>query len=243
MSRFELRLHPLADAVGITLLRFGLMLVTLQVAAAAGVGGWDLGLVTNVVVTVLAVALMTQRGLWRASGFTTAWRSRRAAIALVPLALEAITWALPGGLLPKEPGYLAWATTLLLVGTNEELISRGAILSRLREAYRPVWAVTLTAGLFGLQHLSAFALTSRVAEDILGNVLLSGIYGFALAAFQLRFRWIWPLILVHAIADFTTVLAAAPLPDLLVGVSHFLMLAYGIVLLRDVSKERTLTTR
>lgn len=76
--------------------------------------------------------------------------------------------------------------------------------------------------------------TSRGAGDILMNVLLSGVYGFALAAYQFRFRWIWPLILVHALADFTTVLAAGPLPDLLVAVSHILLLAFGAVLLRGL---------
>ncbi|MEX2457455.1 MAG: hypothetical protein WD770_00540 [Actinomycetota bacterium] len=35
-------------------------------------------------------------------------------------------------------------------------------------------------------------------------------------------------------ADFTTVLAAEPLPDLLVGVSHVLLLAFGIILLRGL---------
>jgi uncharacterized protein len=71
-----------------------------------------------------------------------------------------------------------------------------------------------------------FALTSRDAGDILGNVLLPGISGFALAAYQLRFRWVWPLIFVHALADFTTTLAAEPLPDLLIGLSHILLLAF-----------------
>lgn len=82
-SNRTLRLHPLADAIGIKLLRFGLMLVTLQVAAAAGVSRWDLGLVTNVV-TVLAVTLMTLWGVWHASRFTAAWRSSLAVIAVVP---------------------------------------------------------------------------------------------------------------------------------------------------------------
>ena len=233
------RLHPLVDASGIVVLRFGVMVATLQLAAVAGIGGWDLGLVTNIAVTILAIALMTRRRLWHDSGFTTAWRSRIAAVALVPLVLESVSWALPGGLVPEEPGYLAWGTTLLLVGVNEELISRGVILSRLREAYRPVTAVTLTAVLFGLQHLSAFALTSRTADDILMNVLLSGVYGFALAAFQFRFRWIWPLILVHATADFMTLLAAEPLPDLVVAASHVLLLAYGVVLLWRVTGARS----
>lgn len=97
-------------------------------------------------------------------------------------------------------------------------------------------AVVWTAALFGLQHLSAFALTSRGAGDILGNVALSGVYGFALAAYQARFRWIWPLIGIHALADFTTILAVEPLPDLLIGVAHVLLLAFGVVLLRTTGR-------
>ncbi len=228
------RIPPLVDAIGVHLLRFAVMVIAIEVAIALGVEGFALGLVANTAVTVLAVALMTWRGLWRSSGFTTAVRSRLAVIVLLPLVLEAVSWALPAGLVSREPGFGAWATTLLLVGINEELTSRGVVLSRLSQAYRPTVAVALTGALFGLQHLSAFALTDRAADDILGNVLLSGIYGFALAAYQLRFRWIWPLILVHATADFTTVLAPETLPDPVVGVVQLLMLGYGLVLLRGI---------
>lgn len=210
------------------------MFVALEIAIVAGVEGFALGLVANTAVTVLAVALMTWRGLWRSSGFTTMVRSRLAVIALLPFALEAVSWALPAGLVAREPGFGAWATTLLLVGINEELTSRGVVLSRLSHAYRPIVAVVLTGALFGLQHLSAFALTDRTADDILGNVLLSGVYGFALAAYQLRFHWIWPLILVHATADFTSVLAPEPLPDPVVAVIQLFMVGYGLVLLRGI---------
>lgn len=226
------RLPALADAVGIHLLRFVVMVVVLEIAGAAGVTGWYLGLIANVAVTILAVVLMTRRGLWNTTGATTAWRSWPALLALVPLAFEAVSWALPAGLRAQSPGYLLWACTLLLVGINEELVSRGVVLSRLQQAYSSVWAVALTAVLFGLQHLSAFALTSRAAGDILSNVALSGIAGFAWAAYQWRFRWIWPLVLVHAVADFTSVLAARPLPDILIGAAHALLLAFGLVLLR-----------
>lgn len=234
------RLPAWADAVGVHLLRFVVLLVTLEAAGAAGVRGWYLGLVANVAVCVLAIVLVTRRGLWREIGATRAWRSWAALLALVPLVFEAVSWALPAGLESQPPGYPLWALTFLLVGFNEELISRGVVLSRLRRAYRPVWAVTLTAALFGLQHLSAFALTSRVAGDILGNVALSAVSGFALAAFQWRFRWIWPLILVHAVADFTTVLSARPLPDVLVGVAHVLLLALGLFLLRSGTSRGSL---
>lgn len=222
---------PLADAVGIHVLRFLVMLVVLPIAGALGVEGWYLGLVANVAVSVLASVLMTTRRLWRSSGATVAWRSWAALVVLVPLMFEVVSWALPGGLEERAPGYLLWTLTLVLVGFNEELISRGVVLSRLREVYRPVWAVALTAVLFGLQHLSAFALTSRAAGDILGNVALSAVSGFALAAFHWRYRWIWPLIVVHATADLTTLLAAEPLPDVLVAAAHVLLLTLGVMVL------------
>ena len=154
-----------------------------------------------------------------------------AALALVPFALEALTWVLPAGLAVQAPGAAVWGLALLLAAANEELFSRGLILERLARAYRPGIAVAVTAALFGLQHLSALALTSRGSADVLGNVLASGVYGFALAAFQLRFRWLWPLILLHAAANFLTIHAPTALPDPVIVVTHAGLLGYGVLLL------------
>jgi len=221
----------------IHVLRFAVIAITLGIAGVAGVSGWALGLVANLAVTCLAVILMTRRRLWHSSGMTTAWRSRAAGLAVLPLAFEAITWALPAGVTAQAPGFALWALALLLVGVNEELISRGVVLGRLRLAYRPIVAVGATAALFGLQHLSALALTSRATGDVLGNVALSAIYGFALAAFQMRFRWLWPLIMVHALADWVTILASAALPDLAIAGTHLALLAFGLLLLRRLPRE------
>jgi len=230
----------LADAVGVHLLRFAVMLVVLELAGAIGVRGWYLGLVANLAVTVLAVVLMTRRRLWRSSGALRAWRSRAALLALVPFVVEAVSWALPAGLRDQAPGWGWWALTLLLVGVNEELISRGVVLSRLTRAFSPVAAVVLTGALFGLQHLSALVLTSRQLGDVLGNVALSAVFGFALAAYQWRYRWIWPLVLVHATADFTVILSARPLPDALIGLAHVLLLGWGVALLMRRTHDRSL---
>lgn len=231
------RLPPLVDATGLHLLRFAVIAVSLELATLAGVSGWTLGLVANVAVTVLAVVLMTRRKLWRCSGMTTLWRSRVAALALLPLCAEAISWALPAGITARTPGLGLWALTLLLVGVNEELFSRGLVLERLRPAYRPTVAAVTTAALFGLQHLSALVLTSREAGDVLGNVALSAVAGLALTAFQLRFRWLWPLILVHATADWVIILASRALPDAFIGVAHLLLLLYAVVLLRGLPAD------
>lgn len=217
-------------AVAILLARFVILFLGLQLAAAIGIEGWHSGLFVNVLVSIYAVILMSRYHLWTATGMTTLWRSRMALIWLLPLIAEAGFWAL-GGLVEQPPGFGLWALTLLLVGVNEELISRGVILSRLRSAYRPLMAVIIGAALFGLQHLSALALTSRAVDDVLGNVLFSAIYGFALGAYQLRFRWLWPLILIHAATDFTTVLSASFPPEILIIGLHVLIIAYGLALI------------
>lgn len=231
-------LPPLLDAVMVHLGRFAIMLLVSEIALLVGVRGFAVGLTVNVAVTVFAAVLMTRRRLWRSSGALTRWRSWLTLAAVVPLAFEAITWALPAGLSEQAPGFALWGLTLLLVGVNEELVSRGVVLSRLRAAYPPLPAVALTGALFGLQHLSAFALSSRSAADILGNVGLSAVVGFAYAAFQLRFRWIWPLVLAHATADFTTILAARPLPVGWIAAAHVGLVAYGLFLLRSHSHDR-----
>jgi len=144
--------------------------------------------------------------------------------------LKLLFWIVPGGISVRAPGAIWWISTLLLVGLNEELFSRVVVLSGLRNKYSYLVSAALTGFLFGLQHFSALALTSRGLSDVAGNVLLSGIYGFTLAAVQLRIKWITPLILIHALADFTTLFAAKPLTDLTIGILNLGFLLYGIYL-------------
>jgi membrane protease YdiL (CAAX protease family) len=151
--------------------------------------------------------------------------------AVVPLG-EALLWLLPDGLFEEPPGFGRWAFTLLLVGVNEEVISRGVVLDRMRRNFSPYSAVAITAALFGLQHLSAFATTGRGAYDIGANVLVSACYGFALAAFQFWFAWIVPLMLIHGLVDFTTILTSGGLGDVAVVGTLVLLVTYGILVIR-----------
>lgn len=209
----------------------------LFLAPLLGISGWYAGIFVNVLCAVFAAGLVSYLGLWRRIGFTTWWRGRTAALLLIVPLGEALLWLFPAGLVEEPPGFGLWALTLLLVGFNEELISRGVVLERLRRGFGPYTAVGLTAALFGLQHLSAFATTSRGGYDIATNVLVSGCYGFALAAYQFRFAWIWPLILIHGLADFTTILTSGGLGDLLVGVTLVVFIAYGILVIRGATRS------
>ena len=211
--------------------RFGVIMGALWIAPLLGITGWYMGLFANAVCALFAIALVTYFGLWRKIGFLTASRGRTAIVLLsIPVA-EAVIRALPTGLIDEAPGFGLWSLTLLLVGFNEELISRGVVLERMRTNFSPIWAVAITAALFGLQHLSAFATTGRDSFDILTNVLASASYGFALAAFQFRFSWIWPLILIHAVADLTSIVGRTYYGDLFAAATCVVFVVYGVFVL------------
>lgn len=223
--------------VGVHAARFGVIMVTLAVAPLLGISGWYLGLAANAACVIFAAALVTGRKLWRASGILVAWRGPRALLLLVPLVVEVVLWAVPAGLVERPPGYGLWALTLLMVGLNEELTSRVVVLERMRVVFGPRAAVSVTAALFGLQHLSALATTDRALDDVLLNVLVSACYGFALAGFQYRFHWLGPLVLLHAAADFTTILSARPLPDPVIAVTLVVFIGVGLMALRPAVRS------
>ena len=219
-------------AVAVQLIRFGILYAGVELLPLLGFTPWWTSFTVNVLCCVYAAVLMSVLRLWQSSGMLTGWRSWRAALLLVPLVVEALAWGLPDGIVPLDPGYGWWALTLLLVGFNEELVSRGVVLSRLARSFTVAAAVTISAVLFGLQHLSAFALNDNPAGDVLWNVLYTGIYGFALAAFQVRFAWLWPLVIVHALSDFAGILSPGSPGDAVVIPMHLGLIAFGILLLR-----------
>ncbi|WP_166876372.1 CPBP family intramembrane glutamic endopeptidase [Salinibacterium sp. ZJ450] len=132
--------------------RFVVIMLGLWLAPVIGITGWYMGLFANALCCIYAAVLVTRLGLWKRIGFLTPWRGWLALAALVPLVAEALFWMLPDGLLEQSPGYGLWALTLLMVGFNEELISRGVVLDRLSRSFIAIPAVALTAALFGLQH-------------------------------------------------------------------------------------------
>lgn len=213
----------------------------LALAPLLGISGWYLGLAANVACVIFAVVLVSVRGLWSRSGLFSLWRGRTAALLILPFVIEVLLWAVPGGLIERPPGFGLWALTLLMVGLNEELTSRVVVLERMRKSFGVATAVALTGVLFGLQHLSAFATSTRTVDDVLLNVLVSACYGIGLAAFQFRFRWVLPLVLVHGGADFTTILSANPLPDAVIVITCVVFLATAVLTLHPLLKSRRIS--
>ena len=238
MSLDAERRSAVGFGAAVHLARFALILAVVTLVPLVGITGWYAGLTANVACTVFAVWLVTRQGLWRSSGFLVPFRSRWALLALAPFVLDTALWALPGGLEVDAPGIPLWSLTLLLVGVNEELISRVVVLERMRRSFAPLAAAAVTGALFGLQHLSHLVTTGRDPGDVLVNVLLSGIAGFALASYQLRFAWIWPLMLLHAASDFTAIHATVDAPVAWYVAIHLVFIAVGVWLLRPSDLRR-----
>jgi membrane protease YdiL (CAAX protease family) len=224
--------------IAVHIARFAVIVGGLGLASAIGIDGWYRGLFVNVLCCLFAAGLITWLGLWRSIGILRPWAGPLAALLLILPVAEALIRAGWFGLDDRSPGFALWSVSLLMVGVNEELISRGAVLSRMSAEFTGVPAVAITAALFGLQHLSLFATTGRGAGDILTNVLASACYGAALAAFQYRFHWIWPLILIHATADFTTTLASRDIGTAFDVTSSAVFVLYGWYVLRGTRAQR-----
>lgn len=230
------RAGALSFAVAVHIARFLVILAAIWVAPLVGVTGWYIGLFANIACVLFAVVLVSALGMWRRSGMFRPWRSWTALLLLLPFVAESLVWALvPDGIAVTEPGFGMWVLTLLLVGVNEELTSRVVVLETLRARFSLAPAVVMTAVLFGLQHLSILATTPNRVDMVLATVLLSTIAGFAMAAFQARFSWIWPLMLTHATSDFT-ILMGAEAPLWLEIAAHVMFVAVGIMLLRGVRR-------
>ncbi len=86
--------RALAFAVGVHLLRFGVIVGGLELAPLIGITGWYAGLFVNALCVLLAAGLVTCLGLWHRIGIAVAWRGWAA---LLPAARAARRGAVVGG--------------------------------------------------------------------------------------------------------------------------------------------------
>src|SRR5699024_8694772 len=100
--------------------------------------------------------------------------------------------------------FLSLAGLALVVGFNEEVIFRGLMLqSLLKKGY--IKAILITSILFGLSHLGSIL----AGGDIVSTLVQIGFalsIGFCFAVLALKNKLIWPLILIHALIDFSGLL-------------------------------------
>lgn len=199
----------------------------------------------------LAAAAFAGTVAWRAGADAMGLRSPfpTSSIMLVwlPLAYVGIMLAVDVLLgLPSPSVTAILAVNMLLVGLSEELMFRSIVFHGLITRY-PIWpAVLLTSFLFGLVHsLNVFA-TGQMVQALLQSAT-AFMQGIAYMAIRIRTRSVWPMVIVHALWDFSLILSVATRPSvgagdgagfywapLLVAMPVFL---YGLFLLRHLDRD------
>ena len=192
--------HPLWFVALLELAVVMVYLLVGTVAHFARLPDQGVNAVANIALSVLAAGLMTALGWWRVVGFRRAAKVRDL-LWFLPLLLPVVLNLVVGldfkGLLTFELLFIA-----LLIGFAEETIYWGLMLNALKA--RGSWtAAIVTSVLFGLSH-SLNLLSGKSGADILIQVAYALAIGFGFAAVALRTGLIWPLILVHALIDFTS---------------------------------------
>ena len=225
--------HPLWF---VALLELAVIVTYLLVGTAAHfthVSNDGVAAIATTALSVLAAGLLSALGWWRVVGFRRAV-SPRDLLWFLPLLLPVLLNLVVG--LEFKELLLTFELLLiaLLIGFSEETIYRGLMLNALK-ARGPWTAAIITSVLFGLSH-SLNLLSGKSGAEILIQVCYALAIGFGFAAVALRTGLLWPLILVHALIDFTSFLGRAELSptwNTIAGIGvTFAFMSYGLFLMR-----------
>jgi len=224
---------------------FGFLLVVVAVVLAVGLIGerFLMGSLVQVAVVDLALAiigifLLAPLGWWGKAGYTTGIRLAHVPLFILPIAVGLVS--LGQGIRVTAPlVVLSFAGLTLLVGFAEETFFRGLILTALLPA-GTIGAVVLSSFLFAAPHLlNVIGGTWDPAFTLVDSVAAFGL-GITFAAIRLRTGSIWPLVGIHALFDFTSLVALggvevpAQSPQVLLAsvVIGIVFVLYGLFLLR-----------
>ena len=189
--------------------------------------------IATAVLSVLAVGLLSALGWWRTVGFRRAVRPLDL-LWFLPLLLPVMLNLVVGLEFRSLVLTIELLLISLLIGAAEETIYRGLMLNTLK--VRGPWtAAIVTSVLFGLSH-SLNLLSGKSGTEILIQVAYALAIGFGFAAVALRTGLLWPLILVHALIDFTSFLGRtglSPTWNAAAGIGvTFAFMSYGLFLMQ-----------
>jgi hypothetical protein len=228
--------RPLSLAVTVTLL-WHMVLFAVDGLLPPLAPGWfpDLGAaVVNLVLAGLTVLLICWLRWQRETGLVPR-RPDRTWWLLTPLLVEGLVH-LTDGLSGSAAVLLSSALTMLTVGLAEESLSRG-LVQRLLTPRGPVAAAVWVGVLFGAGHLLSGLWFGRPIDFIAFQVVNTAAYGFCLAAVRWHVGTLWPLVVLHALVDVTSINSPGALPDVVQGLIVVLLVGYGWWLLRLLGRR------
>jgi len=230
--------HPYQSAAGFLVILVCIVLGTGAVNAILLEGPLVQVPLVDSVLACTGILVLMRLSWWEKAGYTSWIRWRDVPFFIPPIAVALLS--LTSGIPKTAPLTLfAFAALTFVVGFAEELWFRGLILSSLL----PVGilrAAAISAVCFALPHLlNVLGGTWDPAFTVVDTVAAFGL-GFTFAALRIRTGSIWPLVGVHALFDFTSIVAiggvevhAQSLPLLVTSVAvGGAFVTYGLFLLR-----------
>lgn len=230
--------HPYWFVAMLEIIVIAVYLLAGTIAFVADFSNQALAGLANSTLSLLVIGALSALGWWRAVGFRQPTHLRDL-LFFLPILLPVLINLTVGLDVPELVMFTQLLALALLIGFAEEAIFRGLMLNALKP--RGLWqAAIMTSLLFGLSH-SLNLLSGKSGFEILIQIGYALAVGFAFAALALKKGLLWPLIIVHALINFTGFIGKDTLPafwDTLAGIAiTFLFMSYGLFLMRQPSAE------
>lgn len=206
--------------------------VLVQVAAA------------DIVLAAIGVLLLYRLGWFREAGYESLIKTRHLPLLVLPLIVALLSFS-EGTTVTAPVSVIGFALFALLIGFCEETFFRGLMLTGLLSVglYR---AVLVSSFLFAAPHvLNVFAGLWDPSFAVADTIAAFGI-GVTFAALRIRTGSIWPSIGLHALTDFSALLAlgtievsAQPQASLAGTVAIGVILTiYGLIIVAENNTRR-----
>jgi membrane protease YdiL (CAAX protease family) len=244
LARFT-TLHPYRSSFGFLLMVVVVVIAVSMINTLFLMGNLVQLAVGDLILAGIGIFLLTRLDWWGKGGYTTGIRLAHLPLLILPCAIA--LFSLGKGIQVTTPiAILVFAALTLIVGFAEETFFRGLILTSLLPTGM-TRAVVLSSVLFAAPHfLNIIGGLWDPYFTVADSIAAFGL-GITFAAIRIRTGSIWPLVGIHALFDFTSLVSlggikvAAQSPQALftsvfIGIAF---VAYGLFLLRNEIKKQT----
>jgi len=194
----------------------------------------------DLLLAAMGIYLLVRLGWWQRAGYLSWIRLTQVPLFLLPIAAALLSLA-QGARDTAPLTILLFAALTLLVGFAEETFFRGLIFTTLLPT-GTLRATVLSSLVFAAPHLfNILGGTWDPVFTVTDSIAAFGL-GVTFAALRVRTGSIWPLVGLHALFDFSSLVAlggidvSAQSPDVLLTTAFIgiIFVVYGFLLLRGV---------
>jgi membrane protease YdiL (CAAX protease family) len=154
-----------------------------------------------VVASLFLLAVVAYTGWWREVGLRADGATSDFKVLIAPALAVVVVWiiAFKRGL-PEFSTLRVVVANTMFVGFSEELMFRGIFFYGVENSFGHVWAVVITAVVFGSTHAQNGFITGQWPQA-LEQAFLATLWGFWTGAVRLSLGTLFPLMIIHWLWD------------------------------------------